>query len=35
MLGAAVVMARPNCYARQFRAYPCIHCGLWHLTSQE
>jgi hypothetical protein len=35
MLAACDVMAKPNCHARQFSAYRCTYCGLWHLTSKE
>jgi hypothetical protein len=35
MLAACDVMSRPQCNTRLFRAYYCIYCNLWHLTSKE
>lgn len=35
MLTAADIMGKPDCKTRQFSAYKCVYCGLWHLTSKE
>jgi hypothetical protein len=33
LLAAGDILNRPNCHARQFRAYRCQYCGLYHLAT--
>ncbi|MDE2097579.1 MAG: hypothetical protein KGL39_10060 [Patescibacteria group bacterium] len=35
MLRASEIMENDDCNATQFRAYRCLFCGSYHLTSQE
>jgi len=35
LVAACDIMAKPDCDARQFRAYHCLNCGFFHLTTHD